>query len=150
MIQSVSVYWNHEAYLASGTTECFTKFVLYAYIFKTHLCNHCMGISIQFNSIRRVVELNVDPHAVVAKVSLEYISVWYNFRETFSGNRCEIRLMIPIDWDTLEHNLLMCVSNFSLLSMNTPGNLWLEVLAIGWPLKELFKFSIRFIFVIFM
>ena len=48
MFQSAQVHWNNEAYLASGTCEGFTEFVLCPYIIKIHLWNDCMGINIQF------------------------------------------------------------------------------------------------------
>ena len=48
MFHSVAVYWNNDLYLASGTSKYVTEFVVYTYIFKTHLCHHCMGISIKF------------------------------------------------------------------------------------------------------
>ena len=46
----LKVDWGYEACLVSGTKGSFTESVLYAHIFKTHLCNHCMGISFQLYS----------------------------------------------------------------------------------------------------
>ena len=47
MFKSVPVDWVFEAYLVSGTNGSFTEFILYTLIFKTHQCNHCVGLSFQ-------------------------------------------------------------------------------------------------------
>ena len=45
MFKSVPVHRGYRAYLVSGTNGSFKEPVLNTHIFKTHLCNHCMGIS---------------------------------------------------------------------------------------------------------
>ena len=58
-----------------------------------------------------------------------------------------IRLIIMMDRDTLELNLLMRLSNFSLTSMKTPMSLWFEVLVIGYSSCTLRDNLFRFIHV---
>ena len=95
MFQRVPFVCNNVAYLVSGTSECITECLLYTYVYKTvktHLCNHGMGISIQFyyspyriTNVRanylkadqsNINNLEMSPKFIKLKGVYEYFALW--------------------------------------------------------------------------